>query len=164
MKESYSNNKFFCFLVCLLDRGHIKNNPHRLLFISYFFDYSARIDSTGLRLAALQTGRSVARMAVAAATATRIAIETGPNTKRAIPATSDTVLFSKPQTTVPPITERTTQIAVMMKVSEKNILNTSRLLAPTARRIPISLVFADIETVMKLERRSAANTAITIPA
>ena len=56
-----------------------------------------------------------------------------------------------------------TQITLITKDSEKNILNTSKLLAPTALKIPISRVFCEIETEIKLENKSIAKTASTRP-
>ena len=47
--------------------------------------------------------------------------------------------------------------------SEKNILNTSLPLAPTALNTPISWVLDDIDTVMKLNSNNAEKQANTIP-
>ena len=64
----------------------------------------------------------------------------------------------------PPHTdERTKHIIAIMTASEKNILNTSIPLAPTARRMPISLRLDDMDVEMKLNSMSAENTAMTSP-
>ena len=60
--------------------------------------------------------------------------------------------------------ERITQRIETKKDSEKKILNTSKPLAPTARRIPISRFFWLIETEIKLDRSNAENMARIIPA
>ena len=56
-----------------------------------------------------------------------------------------------------PIEERTKQIIANMNASEKNILNTSAPLAPTALKMPISFVFAAIDAEMKFKSKRAAN-------
>ena len=47
--------------------------------------------------------------------------------------------------------------------SEKKILNTSKLLAPTARKIPISFFFCEMDTEIKFDSNNAAKTARTNP-
>lgn len=111
----------------------------------------------------MKTGRKVAIIAVMMATAIRTTNERGPKTKSEAPIPAESSAFIKVQRITLPTDERIMQITLIKKDSEKKILNTSVPLAPTALRIPISLFFCDIETEIKLEKRSAANTAITRP-
>ena len=122
------------------------------------------MDSTGFFFAALYTGKNVATIAVTIATPTKINADIGPNTKRDTPESAEpiSVLIAE-QATKQPIRETIMEIIVIKKDSEKKILNTSKLLAPTARRIPISRFLCEMETEIKFDKRSAANTAITIP-
>jgi hypothetical protein len=56
----------------------------------------------------------------------------------------------------------TKQIVVIINASKINILNTSFFLAPTARKIPISLFLEEIETAIKLNNISAANKPVLL--
>ena len=53
-------------------------------------------------------------------------------------------------------------IIAKINASVKNILNTSLLPAPTARRIPISFLYAEIDDDMKFNNINAENTPTTI--
>ena len=121
------------------------------------------MDSTGFFLAAFQTGRKVAISAVKMATPISTAIDAIPKTKIAAPIIDVISAFNTPQRTKLPIKLNTIQMSVIVSDSEKKILNTSKLLAPTARKMPISRFLCEMDTEMKLERSSAANTAITRP-
>ena len=104
-------------------------------------NYNALIDSTGFFLAANQTGPNVAKIAVRSAVPTMISIENGPYTNIEAPIISDIDRLSAEQIDVVPKIEIIEQINAITKDSEKNILNTSVPLAPTARRMPISRLF-----------------------
>ena len=96
------------------------------------------MDSTGFFLAALHTGRNVATTTVTKATATSTKSDVIPNTKSDAFIKDINVSLITAQSVTLAATEITTQIAAITKDSEKKILNTSKLLAPTARKIPIS--------------------------
>ena len=121
MEKWYPSNNFLCIDNCLRDKR-----------------YKARIDSTGFFFAALQTGRKVATTTVTNATAISTASEVIPNTKSDALIKEINVSLITEQSVTLAIIEITTQIAAITKDSEKKILNTSKLLAPTARKIPIS--------------------------
>ena len=94
----------------------------------------------------------------------RIRIDIGPNTNRDTPDNAAPIsALIMEQATKQPVMDMIIEMIAIKKDSEKKILNTSKLLAPTARRIPISRFLYEIDTEMKLERSNAANTAITIP-
>ena len=74
-------------------------------------------------------------------TATITAKEVMPNTNIDAPRPLASSAFKKLHTNILAIVDNATQIAAITKDSEKNILNTSALLAPTAHKIPISFFF-----------------------
>lgn len=114
-----------------------------ICYRGYFFVfYIAFIESTGFFLDAIQTGTRVASVAVKTAVATIISNEKGPNTKMEAPMMlSLNELFITEQSIDVPIDASAEHIKAITKDSEKNILNTSFPLAPTARRMPISCRF-----------------------
>ena len=61
------------------------------------------------------------------------------------------------------IQESAKLIIAMIKLSEKNILNTSLLLEPIALKIPISCFLYEILEAIKFDNINAANTANPIP-
>ena len=98
-------------------------------------------------------------MAVINALPISASIEGIPNTKIDAPKPSAREALIAEQPKKQPTAERTTHIAAITNDSEKKILNTSKLLAPTALKIPISLFFCEIETEMKFEKRRTAKSA-----
>ena len=92
-----------------------------------------------------------------------ISIENGPNMNIEAPNSSAIFVLIKEHKSAVPTVEINEQINAMINDSEKNILNTSVPLAPTARKIPISRLFCDIDVEIKLENRSIANAANTSP-
>ena len=76
------------------------------------------------------------------------------NRDTVIPESLDTELLISPANTPVNIMDRIMHIAAMINASEKNILNTSVSLAPTARKIPISFFFAEIDAVIKLKSKA----------
>ena len=96
------------------------------------------MDSTGFFLAALHTGKKVATTTVTNATPIRTASELIPNTKSDALIKDISSSLITTQSDIHAVTESAIQIAAMTNDSEKKILNTSKLLAPTARKIPIS--------------------------
>ena len=143
----------------------IKNSACKKQTEFFTLNYTiARMESTGFFLAALYTGKNVATTAVTSATPTRISIDIGPNTNRDTPDSAEPIsVLMIEQATKQPTMDMTIEMSAIKKDSEKKILNTSELLAPTARKIPISRFLCEIDTEIKLERSKAANTAITIP-
>ena len=98
------------------------------------------------------------------AVATIISNENGPNTNIEAPnMLSLNELLITVHSIAVPIDASAEHISAITNDSENNILNTSFPLAPTARRIPISWRFCDIEVEMKLENRSIAKSANTRP-
>ena len=85
------------------------------------------------------------------------------NIDTVIPESLERELLISPANTPVNIMDRIMHIAAMINASQKNILNTSVPLAPTARSMPISFFFADIDAVMKLNNNSMENIASTIP-
>ena len=128
-----------------------------------FIHYNALIDSTGFFLAASHTGIKVASIAVRRAVPIIISIEKGPNTNIEAPSSAAIVSLRIEHIMVVPVVASNEHINAITKDSEKNILNTSAPLAPTALKIPISRLFCDIEVEIKLEKRSIANKANTSP-
>ena len=102
------------------------------------------------------TGRKVESSEVTTAIATMMPTDIGPNTntESGMPSSFPIMPLKMPHRANDAIRERIRQIPAMITVSEKKILNTSVLLAPTARRIPISFFLLVMETEMKLNSSS----------
>ena len=121
------------------------------------------MESTGFFFAAFHTGRNVATTVVTNAIPISTTKERNPNTKRAAPNSVATSALRMPQIALLAIIAKITQSIAIIKDSEKKILKTSKLLAPTALRIPISFFFCEIDTEIKFDNNKAANTARTSP-
>ena len=133
----------------------------RIINTMKLINYNARMDSTGFFLAAFHTGIKVATTAVAKAIANNTIHDNGPNTNSDASIKSTRIPLIALHTATLPMIEIARHTAVMTKDSEKKILNTSILLAPTARRIPISRFLYEIEMAIKLDNSNAANIANT---
>ena len=119
--------------------------------------------STGGRKAALRTGRNVPREAITIAPNAIIPTLIILKSNKAMPTSFIIDLFIKKQMIIEPAIDKTKQIKAIKPDSEKKILNKSLPLAPTARKIPISLVFAAIEVEIKFNSINAAKTPKTMP-
>lgn len=125
--------------------------------------YNARIESTGFFFAAFHTGRNVATTVVINAIAINTTNDGIPNTKRDAPNSTASSVFKIPHTIMLTVDANITHKADIKNDSEKKILNTSKLLAPTARKIPISFFFCEMDTEIKFDSNNAAKTARTNP-
>ena len=115
--------------------------------------------------AAKNTGRNVEINATTSAIPTIIPTDTIPNTNSVTcKFISDfKIELISPQPKNAPISASTVHIPTIIPASAKKILNTSVPLAPTARKIPISLRLFEIDIEIKLNIKSAENTANTCP-
>lgn len=109
-------------------------------------------------MAAFLTGKNVATIAVSKAIAKMIIIEGMPMLNIEAPNTLPTSSLSSIHPPMLAPIDNPVQISAITKDSEKNILNTSLPLAPTARRIPISRFLLEIDIEIKLESKRAAKT------
>ena len=121
------------------------------------------MESTGFFFAAFHTGRNVATTVVTSAIAINTTSDGIPNTKSEAPNSTASSAFKIPHTTMLTVDANITHKAEIKNDSEKKILNTSKLLAPTARKIPISFFFCEMDTEIKFDNNSAAKTASTNP-
>ena len=122
-------------------------------------------ESTGFFLEIIYTGIKVANVATVIAIPSINDADIGPNVKSLNDKNNFKAIYWFKYSTIAiaPIKAITNAIKAIDNDSAKNILNTSFPLAPTALNTPISWLFDEIETVIKLNNNIAANIAKTIP-
>ena len=114
----------------------------------------------------IATGMTVDISAVTSAIASTQSTDSGPNTNRLALMPTSFIIIEFKSTHKPndAAADMTKQIKAIINASDINILNTSVVRAPIARRIPISFFFAVMDAEMKLNIRRKANRASTVPA
>lgn len=127
--------------------------------------YLFLIASIGFLEAIFFTGRKLASVATKRLTINKRRIWRGPKFNTVIKTPSSFLIATLiiVVATNTPIAESRKLIMAIIKLSEKKIRNTSLLLEPIARRIPISCFLCEILVPIKFASIKDANTANPIP-